>query len=595
MFENRKAPTFGAAQVADAETASLRYQLVGWCELIAREVVKARALDNRSDLVGKYLLNALEASSELSCLGAPSLVKMLLRGDYVLQLAKQMAEEELSREELVDLEKQVSEGFDSLETPDENLVADMKAQGAGYLPEARLNAMGAERFALVDTIGSAIVGTAGNLSRAFALSEGACSELEYEARGLRNHLESLRPKERRERRAELTNEADALEKRARDWRDKDRATYDGLVDALAAVSESETTEERLREILVEVGRLNASALELLEQGVISKYGEPTPFGALTSPKPGKCILYSGDDFDVLSQILDQAEYSEIDVWTRGDAIAAHGYKSLRDKPRLVGHYGGSWRNQERELDAFPGGIVVDRIPVEKPDDSYAPYMFSTTPIIWSEVETLQKKDSGAFNLTPVVHAANDSSGFFRDPVVKKFPVGFGGSALQETVEHASRAYRDGRLSKVVVAGGQDVPGDSNDYFKRLFDVAPADSFVLAFGDVKFRFDRELIAPTPIGVTKLVDVGRERDANAALRFAAEFARELDKDAASVPIKFFVSLWSEASLAFALSLVALGYRDVVVGPNPPECWTPAFIEFLRERFGIRLATEPEVDLA
>ena len=65
MFESRTNTAFGVTQVAgtNIKTASFRYQLIGWCELIAREVVKARELNNRSDLIGEYLLEALEAST----------------------------------------------------------------------------------------------------------------------------------------------------------------------------------------------------------------------------------------------------------------------------------------------------------------------------------------------------------------------------------------------------------------------------------------------------------------------------------------------------------------------------------------------------
>ncbi|MBR0225339.1 MAG: hypothetical protein IJL92_04705 [Thermoguttaceae bacterium] len=594
MFENRREPAFGATKVGNSRTASFRYQLVGWCELIAREVVKARALNNHSDMIDKYLLDALEASSELSCLDAASLTKMLLCGDYVLQLAQAMTEE-TSPDVIAELETQVADAVAGIQPPDDALVADMEAQGGGYLPESRLAALGEERFAIVETIGSALVGAAENLSRALKLSVSACQELEFEAIGLRNHLESLKPKERRERRAELTEEANELEERAAQWRAKNREALDAVVDALDAISRPETTEEALYDVLVNVGKLNATALELLEKGVTSKYGEPTPVGALTSPKPGKCVLYSGEDLDVLAALLDQAEFNEVDVWTRGEAIAAHGYKCLRDKPRLAGHYGGSWRNQQHELGAFPGGIIVDKTPVDEPDDSYAPYMFSTTPTIWESVRTLPKKNDGTYNMTPAVRAAKDSSGFFRSPNVSKLPVGFGGPALMETVEHASRAFRAGRLSKVVVVGGQDAAGDACDYFTRLFAAVGDDSFVLAFGDVKFRFDPALVTPTQFGVTRLVDVGRERDANASLRFVDAFAKELDRDAATVPVEFFVSLWGETSVAYLLTLIALGYRKIVVGPNPPACWTPAFIDVLRERYGVRLASDPETDLS
>ena len=58
---------------------------------------------------------------------------------------------------------------------------------------------------------------------------------------------------------------------------------------------------------------------------------------------------------------------------------------------------------------------------------------------------------------------------------------------------------------------------------------------------------------------------------------------------------MKLGAMSKISFLLSLCALGYRGVVVGPKPPACWTPAFVNAMRERFGVRLADDPAADLA
>ena len=598
MFESRTNTAFGVAQVAgaDIKTASFRYQLIGWCGLIAREVVKGREWNNHSALIDNYLLEALEAASELSCRDEVALTKLLIQGDYILQLAQALTEE-TTPEELEEFEKQISEGIAEIDEPDAELLKDMEAQGAGYLPESRLSVSGAERFAITETIVAALVGVAGTLSRALKLSVDGIKSIEYDAIGLVDSLENYKPRERAQKKPGVMAEADALREKAEEWRRRNRESLDTIVDALDAVTNEETSEEQLFDLLETVGRVNATALELLEKGTRGKYDAPTPCGVLSIPRDaGKCVLYCGDDFDTLSALLTQAEFSGIDVWVHGDAIAAFGYAKLRDRKRLRGCYGGSWNDQQHELDAFPGGTVVDNFPLDQPGESYAPYVFSTFPTFWKDVKTLQKRDDGTINMSPVFRAANDSSGFFRSPGGKKRPVGFGGAALDEVVDRAARAFRDNRLDKAIVVGGQDVPGVENDYYTRLFGkITEGSSFALTFGDVKFRFPLEQIGTTHYGITNPVDVGRERDAYAAIRFAEGFAKELDRNASNVPARFFVSLWGETSVAFLLTLCALGYRDVVVGPFTPECWTPTFVEKLGERFGVRLTSDPESDLA
>lgn len=595
MFENQTEPTFGATRVVEPKTSSLRYLLLGWCKIIASDVVKARALENRSETVVSYLLEALEASSANASLDVKSLAKLVLRGDYISQLASVIAEE-TSDNEIAAYEQKVLETIAEIPEPDDGQIEKLIANGLEYLPDAVIASIGAESFALSETLCAGVVGAAENLRRSLEIEHDACCALDFEAQGLRNHLETLRPKERRERRAEITAEAAAVEERARNWREKNKMALDGIVDALALLADEGADEEKLYDALVNIGRVNAAALETLEEGIKWRYGEQSPEAVLLSPKAGKCVLFMGDDLDALMQLLNQAEYNEVDVWTHGDSIVAHSLKAFREKKRLVGHYGGSWRNQKSELGAFPGGILVASAPIEEPDGSYAPYIFTTKPSYCESVAVVPRKADGSYNMSPVIRAAKDSSGFFRAQTLEKLPVGFGGETkVLDAVEHAARAIRDNRLEKIVVIGGQDANGDSNDYFTRLFAAVPSDAFVISFGDVKFRFDRSLITPTPYGVTKLVDVGSERDANAALRFANTLTAELDREPGNAPLAFFVSLWGETSLAFLLSLCALGYRGVVVGPKPPACWTPAFVNAMRERFGVRLADDPAADLA
>ena len=148
MLETRTEPAFGALRVDESKTTSLRRQLMGWCKLIAPYATRASERGVASEVLDDFLLSALEATSELSALEVGALAKLILRGDYVLQLAKYLAEEDATEEVRVDLENQVQSAVAALEEPDESTTESMIAQSAGYLPEALISRLGATRYGL---------------------------------------------------------------------------------------------------------------------------------------------------------------------------------------------------------------------------------------------------------------------------------------------------------------------------------------------------------------------------------------------------------------------------------------------------------------
>ena len=135
-------------------------------------------------------------------------------------------------------------------------------------------------------------------------------------------------------------------------------------------------------------------------------------------------------------------------------------------------------------------------------------------------------------MTNVARAATESSGFLSVKSGDKVSVGFGGGQVEVMVDRAARAFRTGQLKRVIAICGQDFASDAPDYFERLFAALPDTSVALTCGDVKFRFTIGQTSQTSYNVPKVIDVGRERDANAALRFASELDAELDRDVADL---------------------------------------------------------------
>jgi len=595
MFENRTEPAFVEMNDDEPRTKSLRVQLVAWCKHIATDFVQARGFGNQSDLLDTFLVEALDAASGAVLRDERTLTRLILKADYMAQLVDYLKSEPQPQYQK-DMEKQIRDNLNASNEPDEATIDDLIAHGEAYSSQARLEALGATAFGLHETIVAGLIGASSVARVAFAFSKTALPKREFEAQGLRARIKELRsrdPKDK-ETRKELIAEAERIEAQTKDWRVKERDTIDGIAEVLAFLATESTDSEALLDALQKTGELSSFALEIAEQISSFTYGAPIPVSVRASDIQGRCVLFMGDDLDVLGEVLERADFSEINVWTRGDAIVAHSLPAFKKYRRLVGHYGGSWRDQQKELDAFPGAIVVASTIFDEPDEAYASYVFSASPSPLSRVNALKRKENGKLDLDGAVRASFDSPGFFKTKSPERIAIGFGGDGLASLVDKSARAFRQNDLKKVLVFGGQDVALATDDYFSRAFDLLPENVSVLTFGDVKFRFNRKPTPPTSMGTPRCVDMGRERDANAALRFVSLFAEELERAPEKAPVAFFMSLWGEISLATTLALCASGYREIYVGPRTPSYWTPEIQRLLDEKFGLKLALDPIADV-
>ena len=58
---------------------------------------------------------------------------------------------------------------------------------------------------------------------------------------------------------------------------------------------------------------------------------------------------------------------------------------------------------------------------------------------------------------------------------------------------------------------------------------------------------------------------------------------------------VSWFEQKAVAVLLTLLALGLRNISLGPRLPAFLTPALLDILVERFGLQAGTDAEADVA
>ena len=115
---------------------------------------------------------------------------------------------------------------------------------------------------------------------------------------------------------------------------------------------------------------------------------------------------------------------------------------------------------------------------------------------------------------------------------------------------------------------------------------------LACGKFRF-FDKDLgkLGDLP----RLLDMGQCNDAYAAVQVALALADALKCDVNDLPLSLVLSWYEQKAVSILLTLLALGIKNIRLGPSLPAFVSPTILNILVEKWGIRPISTPDEDLA
>ncbi|NGO72469.1 hydroxylamine reductase [Streptomyces boncukensis] len=365
--------------------------------------------------------------------------------------------------------------------------------------------------------------------------------------------------------------------------------FAGVEEALAYLADEPDDTEELLARAVGLGRLNLKVMELLDAANTGTYGAQQPTTVRATQVAGKAILVSGHDLRDLAALLEQTEDMGINVYTHGELLPAHAYPLLKEYPHLVGNYGGAWQDQQREFAAFPGPVLMTSNCIIEPHVSYRRRIFTAGPVGWPGVRHLTGRD-----FSPVIRAAKALPGFAEDGPEEFLTVGFGRDAVLARADRVTDAVKQGAIRHFFLVGGCDGPTPGRDYYADFALGAPEDTVILTLGCAKYRFNRHDFGEIG-GLPRLMDVGQCNDAFSAIKIATALADAFDCDINELPLTLALSWTEQKAVAVLLSLLALGIRNIHLGPTVPAFLTPTAVGVLVERFGLRTVGDPGADRA
>lgn len=366
------------------------------------------------------------------------------------------------------------------------------------------------------------------------------------------------------------------------------AIYEAVEHALDLLASEPKEIGPLLDEALALGRANFVAMEALDAANTGNFGTPEPTQVRMTPKKGKAVLVSGHDMKDLCAILEATKDKGINVYTHGELLPAHSYPKLKTYPHLVGNYGGAWQDQQKEFAEFPGPIVMTSNCLIEPQPRYRGRIFTAGPVGWPGIRHIENGDFAI-----VAQAAAALPGFAEDAPEETVTIGFGRDTVLGVADKVIDAVKSGAIRHFFLVGGCDGAAPGRNYYTDFAEHAPQDTVVLTLGCGKYRFNRHDFG-TIDGLPRLLDMGQCNDAYSALVVATKLAEAFGVGVNELPLSLIVSWFEQKAAAVLLTLLALGVRNVRLGPTLPAFLTPALVSVLVEKFGVLPITEAKADI-
>ncbi len=345
--------------------------------------------------------------------------------------------------------------------------------------------------------------------------------------------------------------------------------------------------EQWIDMLLECGRMNIRAMELLEAGHVEAFGHPVPTTVSLGQRAGKAIVVSGHDLHYLHAVLEQTQGTGIFVYTHGEMLAAHGYPKLKAFTHLAGHYGTAWQNQQQELANFPGAVLFTSNCIQKPQ-GYAARVFTCGVVHFDGLVHCEGEDFSA-----LIVKAHALEGFGSCVEGGNVHVGFGRQTLLDASAQLLEHVAAGTIGHIFLVGGCDGSKHQRNYYTEFVEKSPKDSIILTLGCGKFRFFTKNLGFAG-DFPRLMDVGQCNDAYAAVQVALALAKACNCSINDLPLSLVLSWYEQKAVSILLSLFALGVKNIYLGPSLPAFISPTVLELMVSTWNIQPIRSVDVDM-
>lgn len=365
--------------------------------------------------------------------------------------------------------------------------------------------------------------------------------------------------------------------------------------ALSDITAKQMSVEDLLGLVLETGVHGVQAMALLDEANTTIYGNPeiTEVSLEVGARPG--ILVSGHDLLDLDMLLEQSENAGIDIYTHGEMLPAHYYPHLKQYPHLRGNYGSSWWHQHSDFTNFNGPILMTSnciVPIRE-DAPYRDRIFTTNSAGHPGCPHIAADSTGKKNFSAIIRMAQRCEP--PTPIDKGSLIGgFAHRQMEQLADRILQAVENGAIRKFVVMAGCDGRMRSREYYRDFARNLPEDCVILTAGCAKYRYN-SLDLGDINGIPRVLDAGQCNDSYSLVLTAIMLRDALGlSDVNELPIVYNIAWYEQKAVIVLLALLALGIRNIHLGPTLPAFLSPNVLNTLVRKFSISGISNVDDDL-
>ena len=356
-----------------------------------------------------------------------------------------------------------------------------------------------------------------------------------------------------------------------------------LQEALAKTLDDSLTLDDYVALTLKTGEYGVKGMALLDKANTSTYGNPeiTEVNIGAGSRPG--ILVSGHDLRDFEMLLEQTKDQGIDIYTHSEMLPANYYPAFKKYDHFVGNYGNAWWKQKEEFESFNGPILMTTNCIVPPKDSYKDRLFTTGSSGYPGCKHIpgaigEEKDFGE-----IIELAK------KCPAPTQIETGsiIGGFAHEQVFALADKvveAVKNGDITKFVVMAGCDGRQKSRTYYEDFAKALPQSAVILTAGCAKYRYNKLGLGDIN-GIPRVLDAGQCNDSYSLALIALKLSEVFEVESINdLPIVYNIAWYEQKAVIVLLALLALGVKNIHLGPTLPAFLSPNVVNVLVENFGI-----------
>ncbi len=370
-----------------------------------------------------------------------------------------------------------------------------------------------------------------------------------------------------------------------------------VMKALAATIDDTLTADQLTALVIDTGNHAVKVMELLDRANTETYGVPEPtvvqLGVGTNPG----ILVSGHDLKDFEELLQQTEGQGIDIYTHSEMLPANYYPAFKKYKHFHGNYGSSWWHQLEDFESFNGPILMTTnciVPLRK-EQTYLDRFFTTGMTGYPGATHIPERKPGQQKDFSAIIARAKQCQPPKELETGTITGGFNYRTVLSIADKVIDAVKAGKIKKFVVMAGCDGRMPSRKYFTEVAEKLPQDAVILTAGCAKYRYIKLPLGDID-GIPRVLDAGQCNDSYslAVIALKLKEAFGLD-DVNKLPLAFDIAWYEQKAVAVLLALLALGFKNLRVGPTLPGFLSPNVAKVIIDTFGLQGITDADTDVA